>query len=143
MLVAAAAVTPPVAFAWGVGPGEVSLSQLAFQDFSRLAGSVFRVFSRGEAVAELQLTRARPAALQNAGFEQFSLFFRGPTNPALSQDSYAFWHPGIGGFAMFIAPVGNPDPAAAFYEAVFNRPAAITSPAQPAIRSRRSRMALY
>jgi hypothetical protein len=48
----------------------------------------------------------------------FSLHFRGPLQPILTQRIYPFEHPGLGRFEMFIVPLG-PDREGMIYEAVF------------------------
>jgi hypothetical protein len=49
----------------------------------------------------------------------FSLVFRGPKDPRLSQRIYAFAHDRLGEFEMFIVPIGI-DERGLRYEAVFN-----------------------
>jgi hypothetical protein len=53
--------------------------------------------------------------------ERFSLVFRGPREKLIGQGMYAFAHPGIGRFELFIVPVVSRDQSRASYEAVFNR----------------------
>jgi hypothetical protein len=54
-----------------------------------------------------------------AGWRQaFSLVFRGQPAPVLPQRTYAFMHPRLGGFDLFIVPIG-PDREGMRYEAVF------------------------
>jgi hypothetical protein len=51
--------------------------------------------------------------------QQFSLLFSGPA-PALGQETYAFAHPALGNFALFIVPVGLPSKGTQTYQAVIN-----------------------
>ncbi len=52
--------------------------------------------------------------------EQFSLLFRGPKEPVLSQGICPMEHEKIGSLALFIVPIG-PDEQGMRYQAVFNR----------------------
>lgn len=54
------------------------------------------------------------------GFHAFSLVFRGPPAPFLSQASYRFQHHALNTFDMFIAPIRQ-DQHGHYYEAVFKR----------------------
>jgi hypothetical protein len=51
--------------------------------------------------------------------EPFSIMFRGPASPRLSQGTYAFEHEAIGAFEIFIVPV-VPDEHGPRYQAIFN-----------------------
>jgi hypothetical protein len=52
--------------------------------------------------------------------EQFSLRFRGDRSQVFPQRIYALKHHAIGGFDLFLVPIGR-DETGTFYEAVFNR----------------------
>jgi hypothetical protein len=55
-----------------------------------------------------------------AGYESFSLVFRGPLDSILQQAIYPFHHDALGGFDLFIVPIRQD--AQGFYdESVFNR----------------------
>jgi hypothetical protein len=52
--------------------------------------------------------------------EQFSLRFRGDRNQVFPQRIYPMKHDSIGGFDLFLVPIGRDD-TGTFYEAIFNR----------------------
>jgi uncharacterized protein DUF6916 len=52
------------------------------------------------------------------GRRPFSLIFRGPRAPVLSQRTYALEHPHMGAMDLFIVPIG-PDRDGMRYEAIF------------------------
>lgn len=52
--------------------------------------------------------------------ERFTVVFRGPKEPFLSQGTYSFAHEQMGEFNLFIVPMRQDDDGT-FYEAVFNR----------------------
>jgi hypothetical protein len=56
-----------------------------------------------------------------AGKEGFSLFFRGPEEATLKQDTYLIEHEQLGLFSFLIVPVRTRDMRAPYYEAVINR----------------------
>ncbi len=108
----------------------VSLEQIGPGDFARQLNTAFLVRPEGSAPVGIVLTEiglpGSPDAAshaEDADNEKFALLFRGPLGSPLSQDTYAFEHPRIGSFAMFIVPVGCLDPSHCYYEAIFNRPA--------------------
>jgi hypothetical protein len=81
-------------------------------------------------LAAVETPDAGSGELGTAGgdfFERFSLVFAGDVSQPLGQNTYTFEHASIGRFAMFIVPVGRPDPKRCFYEAVFSRPLAEAS----------------
>ena len=67
----------------------------------------------------LTLTRIVERPLQR-GVEQFSLIFRAAADDCRPHGTYAFAHPALGNFDLFIAPVGLPSEGAT-YEACFSR----------------------
>jgi hypothetical protein len=52
--------------------------------------------------------------------EQFSIVFRGPTEPPARQGMYKFEHDQMGDFDLFIVPIGQDDEGR-YYEAAFSR----------------------
>lgn len=52
--------------------------------------------------------------------EQFSLFFQGPIEPFLPQQTYHFTHGELGELSLFMVPIGK-DQAGSQYQVVFNR----------------------
>jgi hypothetical protein len=51
--------------------------------------------------------------------ESFSIFFNGPPNPLLAQQTYSVEHARMGTFDLFIVPIAR-QPDGYHYEAVFN-----------------------
>ena len=72
-------------------------------------------------------TPARQTGGVAQGGERFSILFRGPQERPLPQGTYAFEHPHLGTFPLFIVPVGA-DYQGLRYEAVFTR---LSRPAEP------------
>ena len=106
------------------------LEQIGPGDFARQLNTAFLVRPEGAAPVEIVLIEIRPLGsstaaphAEDADNEKFALLFRGPQGWPLSQDTYAFEHPRIGSFAMFIVPIGCLDQNHCYYEAIFNRPA--------------------
>jgi hypothetical protein len=60
----------------------------------------------------------RPSAATDQ--ERFSVVFRGPRDKPLEQGMYQMQHDQLGGFDLFLVPVGR-DHDGVYYEAVFNR----------------------
>ncbi len=73
----------------------------------------------GESV-ELELVEATDKTPADIEGEQFSLVFRGPPQPALTQRIYTLEHPDMGKLELFLVPVGL-DESGRLYEAFFNR----------------------
>jgi len=117
------------------GLRDVALDRLGFNTFSRLVGTHFYVYPSLSSV-KLELAEVS-AARDNASRklerrrepEEFSLIFQGGKDQPLAQNSYPFAHEQIGRFAMFIVPVWDlvAVTGARYYEAVFNRPAGLTT----------------
>jgi hypothetical protein len=98
------------------------LQTLSVSEFAAVGGAPFRVQAEGAAAAELRLLEAsaRDGAAAPGGRRPFTLLFRGPTQPALTQGTYVLEGPAdIGRLALFLVPVG-PDAEGLCYEAVFN-----------------------
>lgn len=127
-----ASLAPAACFAAFLPVRKVSLDQIRFADFS---AQVDTVFNLAEKPLELKLVEAKllptfhpPTRMAaDAGNEKFSLLFSGAKDPALTQDTYAFEHAGIGRFEMFIVPVASKDANRFYYQAIFNRTAPKTT----------------
>ena len=94
------------------------MSDLTVEDFELCRGDVFHVPA---GPAQLEFTLARIERLgppRPGGRTPFSLIFRGPKLPVLSQAIYRFAHPRFESLDMFIVPVG-PDMDAMQYQAIF------------------------
>lgn len=69
-------------------------------------------------LAEVELRKSEPN--EQEGMERFSVFFYGPDNMFLPQQTYELSHPEMGELAIFLVPIGR-DERGFLYEAVFNR----------------------
>ena len=54
------------------------------------------------------------------GIRQFSLFFHGPADRVLPQNTYAFSHAALGSLALFIVPVIGSNAERIVYQACFS-----------------------
>jgi len=88
--------------------------------FARQLHTTFRVAFEGVPPVILELCEVNESA-STPDWEQFSLVFRGPLDPAMGQGMCQMEHDALGTLALFIVPIG-PDPRGMRYEAVFNRP---------------------
>jgi hypothetical protein len=61
------------------------------------------------------------------GIRQFSLFFHGPADPILPQNTYALQHDALGSLAVFIVPVVGSNRERTVYQACFS----VAAPASP------------
>jgi len=100
----------------------LSMPELSYATFAQLLHSTFRVRDV-EPPVELALTEAtvHGSAPQTNPAGTFSLVFTGPLNAFLQQRTYLFEHKKLGGFQLFIVPIGQ-DQKGFRYEAIFNRP---------------------
>jgi hypothetical protein len=55
-----------------------------------------------------------------SGIRQFSLFFHGPADRVLPQNTYSFRHEALGSLALFIVPVVGSNRERVVYQACFN-----------------------
>ncbi|KAA1426180.1 DUF6916 family protein [Nocardioides antri] len=93
-------------------------------DFADRVGEDFRVRLPDDSVLPLILSEVE-VGLEDSGQgpdgatrQQFSLLFRGPTAPQLSQGLWALEHDEMGELALFLVPLG-PDNKGPRYEAAF------------------------
>ena len=110
----------PVPAGSGVSAGDV-LSRLKQEDFVRYLNTTFsiRLSSRIAWKVDLyKVTENKAGTLQ--GLHNFSLFFRGSHDNPLPQNTYAFEHPKLGAFNLFIGRAGTSG-SLKQYEAIFNR----------------------
>lgn len=91
------------------------------KEFSKHLNTKFRTGLDAEEVdLELVVVKgysARPG--DQEGMERFSVFFTGPANPVLPQQTYPLSHDAMGTFDIFLVPI-KPDGEGSRYEAVFN-----------------------
>ena len=106
----------------------VPLDQLVHATFAPLKGTRFHAQLSPDDRVELELIDVRQLtthtppneASNNSKRECFSLTFSGPITPHLSQNTYAFTHPQIGQFLLFMVPIGRTQQGFQ-YEVIFNR----------------------
>lgn len=103
-------------------PEESPTGRLTLATFREALESTFTLQATAETTVELVLVKAvgRRTASGGEDGSSFSIVFRGPSTPMLPQRMYALRHPALGGFDLFIVPVGH-DQTGLLYEAVFNR----------------------
>ncbi len=94
------------------------MAQLTYEEFKNHLHSEFKIKTTAAEVA-LQLFKISEHNVSSQQ-DRFSIFFKGPLNFFLQQDSYSFHHDGMGVFDMFIVPISQ-EKDGFVYEAVFNR----------------------
>lgn len=100
---------------------DILLGQLTFETFNKQLNSQFRVLVDSANTTQIELIEALQSdSAANPPQEIFSLLFRGPASPKLSQRTYCFEHDELGRFDLFIVPVGQ-NQSGMLYQAVFNR----------------------
>ncbi len=107
---------------------------------ARQVNTLFQVCSSSGRMVELTLFKAILAPPTpiipgkclpgDAGFEKFSLIFRGPKDELIESAIQQFEHGQLGRFDMYIGQIGVPDSESVRYETVFNRPAPASAHAQ-------------
>ena len=101
------------------------LDRFTSETFAPHRGETFRVSADSAKTLDVSLTEVTelsggPGGMASGptGRVPFSLVFRGPTQPVLSQQIYRVAHGGIGEFDLFLVPIG-PDAEGMRYEAIF------------------------
>jgi len=94
------------------------LEKLTLDIFAQHLNSQFQVESGAGPAVTLELVEANQLPAP-AGYEAFSLVFRGPASSFLTQGIYHFTHSETGRFDLFIVPIRQ-DQGGLYYEAVFN-----------------------
>ena len=74
------------------------------ETFVPLVGTDFRVHRPGTGTLRVKLIEARQ--LRGVG-ESFSLLFRGRARAGVDGGTYRLEHPSLGGFELFVSPVGR------------------------------------
>lgn len=92
--------------------------------FAARVGEAFTVMADAQALA-LELVEVRAIGAATSGRQPFSLLFRGPQAPRLTQRTHPLRHPELGALEVFLVPVGpdaveGPDGRGMCYEGVFN-----------------------
>lgn len=76
----------------------------------------------GEENIDLELIEVKtyfPQAIEQGGMERFSVFFDGPADRRLPQQTYQLQHDAMGEFGLFLVPISEGENGLR-YEAVFN-----------------------
>ena len=96
------------------------VESFTLETFLAHVGERFRLRLEPGETVELELVEATEVGAGGgaAARSQFSVVFRGPSEPVLAQRIYAFEHDELGAFELFIVPIGR-DEAGTSYEAAF------------------------
>ncbi len=97
----------------------MDLSTVSKDDFAEHLNETFRLELDGDSI-ELELIEAvvTGQAFKEGGREAFSILFRGPQQPILTQRLYPLVHPDMGAMDLFLVPIGS-GPEGIQYESVF------------------------
>ena len=96
--------------------------QLTAANLTKHLNSVFRVKVDAPRPVELKLVEVKGyanGANEQKGMERFSLFFNGPSDLHLPQQTYELEHEQLGSLHIFLVTIGRNDQGFT-YEAVFN-----------------------
>ncbi|HEX8457831.1 MAG TPA: hypothetical protein VF656_11085 [Pyrinomonadaceae bacterium] len=96
------------------------LEQLTRDSFAAQLNTKFRVEVEPEKAVELELAEVQGHGDVAGQTERFSVYFRGPLELFLPQNTYRMEHDALGSPEIFIVPIRRDD-AGFYYEAVFNR----------------------
>ena len=95
------------------------LESVNSQTFKDQLHTNFQVQAGDSAPVTLELIKVdEPPTVPN--LELFSLHFRGPASPVLSQQIWEFRHPKLGSLELFMTAIAS-EPAGTTYEVIFNR----------------------
>jgi hypothetical protein len=97
-------------------------SNLTAAEFGKHLNTNYQVELDDQMSLDLELVEVSPhisTQAEQQGLERFSAVFQGPFQPRLPQRTYAFNHPAMGKFDLFIVPIAQND-RGLVYEAVFN-----------------------
>lgn len=94
--------------------------KLSYQTFAPHLKTPF-IVRDGDAFVRLELIEATEVR-DNPRMEQFSIIFRGPQVPQLTQRIHLLEHDQLGKIEMFLVPIGSMfDAEGLCYQSVFNR----------------------
>jgi uncharacterized protein DUF6916 len=96
-------------------------TNLTEQEFSKHVGTKFQT-TIGEREIQLELSKVKgylPGENEQRGMERFSVFFEGPVDIKLPQQTYRLQHEQMGEIEIFLVPVSVNEQGFQ-YEAVFN-----------------------
>ena len=97
------------------------MANLTHDEFSQHVGSKFQI-PLADGDFNLTLTEVKaymPEPNEESGMERFSIFFDGPADLLLPQQTYLFRHEQMGEFELFLGAISR-DAKGIRYEAVFN-----------------------
>ena len=98
------------------------LSTITLKDFEDYLGQTFTVtLENGEGI-DLELFQAKPLGTvdqETTTHRPFSVLFRGPLEPILTQQMYPIENSILGEQLLFLVPIG-PDESGMVYDATFN-----------------------
>jgi hypothetical protein len=97
-----------------------SLDSLNAKVFREQLHSQFKIHQDDNAPVALELIDTVESE-QSPKMELFSLHFRGPFRPLLSQRTYRLEHEKLGNFEILLTPISADQQNGAVYEAVFHR----------------------
>jgi hypothetical protein len=97
----------------------MALEDLTKENLSENVKTKFNVQLAEGRTVELELTEVK-VHLSSPRQEMFSLFFHGPQDVLLPQNTYRLEHERLGASDLFLVPVGK-DEDGFIYEALFNR----------------------
>src|SRR5688572_17993424 len=95
--------------------------RLTEANFTKYLDTVFRVRVSAPGPVELKLVEVKGyagGANDRSGMERFSLFFSGPADLQLPQQTYELEHEQLGSLDIFLVPIAQGEQV--HYEAVFN-----------------------
>jgi len=93
--------------------------QLTEASFNENLNTKFSI-TLDEQVVELELVEIKPYRKESdSSMERFSIYFEGPAQPQLAQQTYQMDHELMGRVEIFIVPIAG-DEKVVRYEAVFN-----------------------
>jgi hypothetical protein len=94
---------------------------LTAEEFAKHVGTEFHA-NLGEREINLRLAEVKaymPEPTEEKGMERFSVFFEGPPDVILLQQTYSLRHERMGEFEIFLGAISG-DAKGVRYEAVFN-----------------------
>lgn len=96
------------------------IATLTVEDFSPTVGTRYALDGGSAGPIELELASAQAVGKAWPGAQRapFSLIFAGPSDPALTQGTYALRHAALGDLDVFLVPIAG-DEDGRRYEAVF------------------------
>jgi hypothetical protein len=112
----------------GIGPDRDLVSAGGQIDVAAFQAQIDTTFRVENGADPIPLRLAEVIEERSAGgIERFSLFFHGPPDCLLPQDTYSFHHDILGDVTIFIVPIVGSNDERIIYEACFNRPLAASS----------------